>query len=68
MSCQNQGAINLTYLIIPTRDTRNILFNYILRFSTTQYGNRSLRGDGASLWNKFFKKCFEIMILLPSLN
>ena len=26
--------------------------------STSRYGNHTLRGDGASLWNKFFKDFF----------
>ena len=37
--------------------TRNNLLIYIPRMSTFQYRNHFLRGDGASLWNKFFK-CF----------
>ena len=27
--------------------------------STSRYGNHSLRGDGASLWNKLFKEFFS---------
>ena len=37
---------------------RNNLLIYIPRLSTSQYGNHFLRGDGASLWNNFFKDFF----------
>ena len=43
---------------VHTRNTRNNLVIYIPRMSTSRYGNHSLRGDGASLWNKFFKDFF----------
>ena len=43
---------------VHTRNTRNNLLIYIPRMSTSRYGNHSLRGDGASLWNKFFKYFF----------
>ena len=43
---------------VHTRNTRNNLLIYISRMSTSRYGNHSLRGDGASLWNKFFKDFF----------
>ena len=43
---------------VHTRNTRNNLLIYIPRMSTSQYGNHSLRGDGASLWNKLFKDFF----------
>ena len=43
---------------VHTRNTRNNLLIYIPRMSTSRYGNHSLRSDGASLWNKFFKDFF----------
>ena len=43
---------------VHTRNTRNNLLIYIPRMSTSRYGSHSLRGDGASLWNKFFKDFF----------
>ena len=43
---------------VHTRTTRNNLLIYIPRMSTSQYGNHSLRGDGASLWNKLFQDFF----------
>ena len=43
---------------IHTRNTRNNLLIYIPRITTSRYGNHSLRSDGASLWNKFFKDFF----------
>ena len=43
---------------VHTRNTHNNLVIYIPRMSTSRYGNHSLRGDGASLWNKFFKDFF----------
>ena len=43
---------------VHTRNTRNNLLTYSPRMSTSQYGNYSLRGDGASLWNKFFEDFF----------
>ena len=39
-------------------NTRNSLLIYIPRMSTCRYGNHSLRGDGAFIWNKFFKYFF----------
>ena len=42
---------------VHTRNTRNNLLIYSPRMSISRYGNHSLRGDGASLWNKSFK-CF----------
>ena len=41
---------------VHTRGTRNNSFVYIPRVSTNRYGNNSLRVDGASSWNKFFKE------------
>ena len=43
---------------VHTYNTRNNLLIYISRMFTSQCGNHSLRGDGASLWNKFFKEFF----------
>ena len=43
---------------VHTCNTRNDLLIYIPRLSTSRYGNRSLRGDGASSWNKLFKYFF----------
>ena len=59
MSCQNQyvNQFNLAHKV-HTRNTRNNLLIYIPRMSTSQYGNQSLRVDGASLWNKFLKYFF----------
>ena len=53
---------------VHSRNTRNNLLIYIPRMSTCRYGNHSLRGDGASLWNKLFKDFFQTMICFPSLN
>ena len=39
-------------------NTRNNLLIYIPRIPASQYGNLSLHGDGASVWNKFFKDIF----------
>ena len=44
---------------VHTRNTSNNLLIYIPRMSTSQYYNHSLRSDGASLWNKFFKDFFS---------
>ena len=44
---------------VHTCNTRNDLLIYIPRLSTSRYGNSSLHGDGASLWNKFFKYFFS---------
>ena len=35
---------------------------------TSKYDNLSLRGDGASLWNKFFKDFFQNHDLTPFLK
>ena len=43
---------------VHTRNTRNNLLICIPRISTSQYGNHSLRDDGASLWNKLFTDFF----------
>ena len=43
---------------VHTRNTRNNLLIYIPRMYTSRCGNHSLRSDGASLWNKFFKDFF----------
>ena len=43
---------------VHARNTRSNLLIYIPRISASRYGNHSLRGDGASLWNKFFKDFF----------
>ena len=40
---------------VYTRNTRKNLLIYVPKMSTSWYGNHSLRSDGASLWNKFFK-------------
>ena len=57
ISYQNQYVVNQFYLVheVHTRDIRNNLLIYLPRIAASQYGNHSLRGDGASLWNKFFK-------------
>ena len=44
---------------IHTRSTRNNSLIYIPKMSTKQYGSNSLRGEGASQWNKFFKDYFQ---------
>ena len=43
---------------IHTGNTCNNLLIYIPRITTSRYGNHSLRSDGVSLWNKFFKDFF----------
>ena len=48
--------LNLVHKV-RTRNTRNNFLIYSPRMSISRYGNHSLRGDGASLWNKSFK-CF----------
>ena len=46
------GQFNLVQEV-HTRNTCNNLLIYIPRMSTSRNSNHSLRGDGASLWNKF---------------
>ena len=53
---------------VHTRDARKNSLIYISRMSTSQCDNHSLRGDGASLWNKFFRDFFKTMIWRPSLD
>ena len=54
---------------VHTRNTCNNLLIYIPRMSTSRNSNHSLRGDGASLWNKFPTIIFfQTMIWRPSLN
>ena len=51
------NIFNLAHKVHP-RNTSNNLLIYIPTISTSRYGNHSLHGDGASLWNKFFKDFF----------
>ena len=43
---------------VHIRNTRNNLLIYIPGMSAFQYGNHSLCGNGASLWNRFLKDFF----------
>ena len=54
---QNQYVASLLVHVIHYRNTSNNFFIYIW-MPTSQYGNHSLCGDGASLWNKLFKDLF----------
>ena len=59
MSCQKSVCSKFNPVHeVHARNTHSNLLIYIPRISTSRYGNHSLRDDGASLWNKFFKDFF----------
>ena len=56
MSYQNQYLVHKVHIRVTRKNS--LIYNN-LRMSTSQYGSHSLRGDDASLWNKFFKDFFR---------